>query len=73
MKAIYCVSGCGPAFDDLFAYDEPFNGDNKCVCLANGYTYRIGADSSGRNLLSLSADEYGYFTISELEVWQLTY
>ena len=70
--AIYCDSRYGPAFGNLRPYDEPFNGDKKCRCFANESTYRIGKDSSGRNLLSLSADKYNRFTISELEVWHLT-
>jgi hypothetical protein len=72
---IYCNSGYGPVFieeagsADLGAF-QPFNGDNKCLSFANRPGYRIGV-VDGVNMLTNQKD--GAFTISELEVWQVTF
>jgi hypothetical protein len=68
-KALFCRNDFGPAFGDLKAITSPFNNANSCSCLDNNPAYRLSKDSSGRNVLSLSNNIYGFFTISELEVW----
>ena len=55
---------------------SPFNGNYKCVSNANSNTYQIGMDSQGRNkLTNLKCDENGmsYFSISEIEVWEVIF
>jgi hypothetical protein len=71
---IYCDSGYGPIFGsdkvgELCAL-EPFNGDGKCVSLANRDGYKIVIEG-GKNMLTNKED--GRFTITELEVWQVTF
>ncbi len=75
---IFCESNWGPTFDsgilnctDLGALGEPFNGDGKCYSNANYPGYKIGVDASGVNMLTNKKDKY--FTITELEVWQVTF
>ncbi len=70
--AIYCDNINGPSFglDDLSAYGDASR-VNAFRSYANRASYLIGVDSSGRNMLTLSENEY--FTISELEVWHLTH
>ena len=62
----------GPSFgiDDLTAYGDASR-VNACRSVVNRPSYLIGVDSNGRNMLTLSENEY--FTISELEVWHLTH
>jgi hypothetical protein len=69
---IYCKSGCGPVFSvgsngELYAL-EPFNGDGKCSSWANCSGYKIVIEG-GKNMLTNNKD--GYFTISEIEVWEV--
>jgi hypothetical protein len=52
--------------DELSAW-EPFNGDGKCYSGANKPGYKIVIEG-GKNMLTNKED--GYFTISELEVWE---
>jgi hypothetical protein len=72
---IDCYSDCGPAFGndsnycELYAW-EPFNGDGKCVSLANRDGYKIVIEG-GKKMLTNKED--GRFTITELEVWQVTF
>jgi hypothetical protein len=69
---IYCKSDNGPHYGygpELGAYYEPFNGHNKCISYANRTGYRIPKEG-GNNRLTNKKDEY--FTITELEVWQIT-
>jgi hypothetical protein len=73
---IWCRSNCGPAFGnfgnygELCAYHEPFNGDGKCYSGANHPGYKIVIEG-GNNMLTNNKD--GYFTITELEVWQVSF
>ncbi len=69
-------SNGGPCFhggdvSELSALDEPFNGDRNCYSSANSPGYRIPVDGAGTNMLTNNKDNW--FTISELEVWQITY
>ena len=73
---IFCRSDFGPCFSglgssDLSASFEPFNGYNNCRSWANKPGYDIPVDGAGTNMLTNKKD--GYFTITELEVWQVTY
>ena len=74
-NAIYCRSDVGPCFTgygyraELLAY-EPFNGENKCRSEANHSGYNIPLEG-GKNMLTNEED--GEFTISELEVWGVTF
>ncbi len=64
----------GPAFGikgnygELCGFYEPFNGDNKCLSWGNKPGYCIGM-TGGKNMLTNNKD--GWFTISELEVWEI--
>ncbi len=71
-----CASGYGPCFDgvgggELAAFYAPFNDDRNCISWANKFGYRIPVDGAGTNMLTNLED--GYFTITELEVWEVTY
>ena len=73
-KAIYCRSDLGPCFigyghHELVAF-EPFNGENKCYSGANCPGYNIPLEGD-KNMLTNEED--GWFTISELEVWGVTF
>jgi hypothetical protein len=73
--AIGCRSVTGPGFCgdndwELCAWDEPFNGDNNCFSWANKNGYLIPL-KDGKNMLTDKSD--GYFTITELEVWEVKY
>ena len=73
---IWCASNIGPCFhggngSELSACNEPFNGDNKCLSNEKGPGYDIPVDGAGTNMLTNKIG--GYFTITELEVWQVTY
>ena len=75
-KEIYCSSTYGPCFrgggnNELSAWIEPFNGVNRCISYANFSGYAIPVDGAGTNMLTNKKD--GAFTITELEVWQVTY
>ncbi len=66
----------GPCFDggvggELSACEEPFNGDFNCISWANIPGYSIPVDGAGTNMLTNNKDIK--FTITELEVWQVTY
>jgi hypothetical protein len=66
-------SGCGPKFgannsEELSAIYEPYNGDGKCRSWANRDGYKIVIEG-GKNMLTNKED--GWFTISELEVWEV--
>jgi hypothetical protein len=66
------LQNCGPNFrsGDLteLCATEPFNGDNKCYSNANSSGYGIPVEG-GVNQLTKKVD---LFTISELEVWEVT-
>ncbi len=72
---IFCGSFCGLRFTaergnaDLNAF-SPFNGDNACGSFANRPGYSISIEG-GMNMLTNMKD--GGFTISEFEVWQVTF
>jgi hypothetical protein len=71
---INCYSDRGPVFGSL-GYNEllacePFNGDGKCYSRANQAGYNIVIEG-GKNMLTNKED--GWFTITELEVWQVTF
>jgi hypothetical protein len=76
-KEIYCRRDVGPCFSgggngsDLSAYNEPFNGDNKCLSNAKEPGYAIPVDGAGTNMLTNKKN--GWFTITELEVWEVKY
>jgi hypothetical protein len=66
----------GPCFDggiasDLSALDNPFNSDGHWYSWANKPRYRISVDGAGTNMLTNNKDNN--FTITELEVWEVTY
>jgi hypothetical protein len=71
---IICWSDFGPIFGsenngELLAY-EPFNGHEKCGSWANYSGYKIVIED-GKNMLANK--DNGDFTITELEVWQVTF
>ena len=78
--AIKCKANWGPRFgdDELYAVG-PFNEANMCHSYINNDGYGICKDKEGRNELTdlkCGIPLYGIksdFTISELEVWQLTF
>jgi hypothetical protein len=64
-----CFAGSGSC--ELTAWDEPFNDYDKCCSWANSSSYDIPMDDTGINLLT---NKTGIsFTISELEVWEVTF
>ena len=72
--AILYASNLGPCFTgngatELIAF-EPFNGENRCRSFANNPGYNIPLEG-GKNMLTNEKD--GDFTISELEVWGVTF
>jgi hypothetical protein len=72
---IGCWDKYGPCFEgiggsDLSGYYEPFNGDGKCVSHVNKSGYAIPVDGAGINLLTNK--KTGWFTITELEVWEIS-
>ena len=79
-KAIKCGKDWGPKFgiSELQAF-EPFNGDNKCMSLANKDGYQIPLDSESNSMLTNLKCEYKFedflcsFTVSELEVWEVIF
>jgi hypothetical protein len=76
-KEILCWEERGPYFtgadgtSELGACYEPFNGEHKCFSRANCPGFGIPNDGTGNNLLTNKKD--GSFTITELEVWEVTY
>ena len=77
-QTIWSDKDRGPLFGSLLrAYDEPFNGNKKCYSDPDQYSYEdIGVASSGvHDLTQTTKDEWGayYFTISELEVWEVAF
>ena len=71
---IGCYRFAGPCFSnmntpELYA-NSPFNGDNKCCSCANESGYNIGIE--GDKTL-LTNQKNGYFTITEIEVWQVKF
>ncbi len=71
-----CHSERGPCFkggvwSELSASDEPFNGDGNCWSYAKLPGYRIPVDGAGTNMLTNNKGDE--FTITELEVWEVSY
>ena len=79
-KAIICSKKSGPEFGagELVAY-EPFDEYINCRSSVNMSGYRIGVDSEIKSkLTNLECGKhknvlFSFFTISELEVWQVIY
>jgi hypothetical protein len=76
--AIECIKNWGPSFGwgDLTVQDEPFNKPNACSSLANKDSFFIPVNSEGINMLTNKESresEYCYFTITEIEVWGVTF
>jgi hypothetical protein len=61
----------GPVFGDceLLVVDEPFNADRNCGSNVNGKKFGI-PEEGGKNMLTNLKDRG--FTITELEVWEVT-
>ncbi len=60
----------GPSFgNEELVCEEPFNKENNCRSFSNQGVYEIKTKNLCTNLLTNQKD--GYFTISELEVWQI--
>ena len=64
---------------ELVAF-EPFNDENVCHSISNFEVYGIEIDSEGNNMLTNKQCQkikngFGIskFTISEIEVWELTF
>jgi hypothetical protein len=80
-RAIGCRKGRGPHFGDyaeLSAIDEPFNKENACTSWTNFSVYSIPENSEGINMLTNMMKnnggfDLGMFTISELEVWGVSF
>jgi hypothetical protein len=51
--------------------NEPFAGNNKCGSCAKEPGYDIPVDGAGTNMLTNKKGDA--FTITELEVWEVTY
>lgn len=73
---IYCSDEVGPCFtgygdSDLCAEYEPFNEEKSCCSWGNSSGYGIPVNADGINMLTNEID--GEFTITELEVWEVTY
>jgi hypothetical protein len=64
-----CFSGGGSG--ELSALAEPFNGENRCHSYAKQPGYAIPVDGAGTNMLTNKKGDS--FTITELEVWEVTY
>ena len=76
-QAIRCEKYCGPHFGDgELCADEPYNGNNSGKSFVNEACYSITMDSESKNNLT---NLYGfgvrscYFTINELEVWEVIF
>jgi hypothetical protein len=79
-KAIRCRKYTGPYFGDfaeLSALNEPFNKENACWSRTNCSVYSIPENSEGINMLTNMKNNVGFnwcnFTISELEVWGVSF
>jgi len=75
-KDTKCSKQYGPCFhggqsSELSASNAPFNGDDNCSSNSNNPGYGITLDTAGINMLTNQKD--GPFTISELEVWGVTF
>ena len=73
---IYCHKGWGPRFTDSNGITElgtqsKFNSPDHSYSSANKSGYRIGVDDEELNMLTNKKN--GHFTITELEVWQVTF
>jgi hypothetical protein len=79
--AITCRKDRGPSFGfvELSAFNEPFNKENACRSWTNEDVYNIPRNSEGINMLTNQKCNSGLndrkceFTISEIEVWGVTF
>lgn len=55
---------------ELESCKEPFNGEGNFISYSNKYGYEIPLNKACLNMLTNKKD--GNFTISELEVWEVT-
>ena len=71
-KEIWIRRDNGPVFGraELGAWKEPFNAKKSCWSNANHASYQIPIDKDGKNMLTNLED--GFFTITEMEVWEVT-
>jgi hypothetical protein len=72
-RAVLNSSRQGPCFGsgELVAFEEPFNGENKCGSFSGQDVYKITTAMGGIN--NLINQKSGNFTITELEVWQVEF
>ena len=79
--AVRCMKESGQEFGmgELLAFKSPFNQDKAFLSWANQSGYNIPVDSEGINMLTnlkynneLSKN-HCWFTVSELEVWGVTF
>jgi hypothetical protein len=77
--AIRCDKYRGPHFGygELIADKEPYNKENACWSFPKGNAYNIPRSSEGINMLTNmkcnGAFDVCVFTITELEVWGVSY
>jgi hypothetical protein len=73
-RAIWCKKDYGPHFGgaELSALNEPFNKENACSSWTNWSAYSIPRNSEGINMLT-NMENNVTFTISELEVWGVSF
>ena len=73
-EAIRCSANQGPGFGrgDL-ATEEPFNGNENCWSWTNQAAYGIPKSNNMNQLTNTKKDVFHYFTISELEVWEVKF
>jgi hypothetical protein len=77
-EAIYCSKAAGPSFGwhELAAWYEPFNKYGACISWTNPDGYNIPLNEEGINVFK-NQQVFNYtrhhFTISELEVWGVTF
>jgi hypothetical protein len=77
-EAIYRGKYLGPSFGlgELTVFEEPFNKPNACYSLANFHGYEIPVNDEGINMLTNKKNTEKnscYFTITEIEVWGVTF
>ncbi len=77
--ATCCSDISGPEFGwspELGAVNDPFNGNNACLSSVNREGYKIPKGEDDTNMLTYekcNSDGYCYFTIVEIEVWEVVF
>ena len=73
-KEIWCRRDNGPIFGkaELGAWKEPINAKGSCWSNVNHACYQIPVDKHGKNMLTNLELEDGFFTITEMEVWEVS-